>query len=130
MSPIIVKLRDSAGICMAVNVLAMACLLMMLPNLGDAAISCSTVTNDIGGCATYLVNGGSPSGACCSGVKSLYGSTVSSRADRITACNCIKSLASNFGSSLKSSSVSGLPKACGVNLGYTISLSTNCASIP
>ena len=97
----------------------------------EAAISCGTVSSALSPCLGYLQGtGAAPSGGCCSGVKSLYAATKSSKPDRVTSCGCIKSLAAALGSKLKSGNVGNLPGKCGVNLGYSISTSTNCNSIP
>ncbi|KAI5080534.1 hypothetical protein GOP47_0004449 [Adiantum capillus-veneris] len=104
-----------------------------LAERGEAAISCGTVRGKLLPCAGYLTGTSSApsrSSTCCSGVSSLYSLTKGARADRVTACGCIKQLSTSLGSALKSSSVSALPGLCGVNLGYGISTSTNCATVP
>ncbi|KAH7290404.1 hypothetical protein KP509_30G047000 [Ceratopteris richardii] len=130
MSPTTHKLKGSSVKGVVVSVWFAACLLTMLSAMGDAVISCSTVQNDLMACAFYVIFGGSPSGSCCSAVQSLYWTTASSRSDRIAACHCIKSLLSSLGSSVDPSRVAALPRDCNVNLGYSVSININCASIP
>ena len=92
----------------------------------EAAISCGTVTSNLIKCVPYLTGKASSLPAiCCNGVKTLYGATKNSRADRITACNCVVRTAKTI-PNINAASVSSLPGKCGVNLGYSPSPTTNC----
>ena len=94
----------------------------------EAAISCGTVTSDLINCISYLTGKtASVPANCCNGVKALYSATKGLKSDRVTACNCIQKTAKTI-SGLNAARVSSLPGTCGVNLGYSLSTSTNCAS--
>jgi hypothetical protein len=60
-------------------------------------------------------------------VKKLYSATKSSRPDRVVACKCIVSTAKSL-SGLRGNRVASLAGSCGVSLGYSPSVNTNCAA--
>ncbi|XP_010505481.1 PREDICTED: non-specific lipid-transfer protein 1-like [Camelina sativa] len=66
--------------------------------------------------------------ACCTGVRNLN-SMARTTPDRQQACNCIQTVARGLGSGLNAGRVAGIPKACGVNIPYKISTSTNCKTV-
>ncbi|KAG2289869.1 hypothetical protein Bca52824_049473 [Brassica carinata] len=61
--------------------------------------------------------------ACCTGVSKLN-SIARTTPDRQQACRCLKTAASALGSGLNAGRAAGLPKACGVNVPFPISLLT------
>ncbi|GLJ47362.1 hypothetical protein SUGI_0999660 [Cryptomeria japonica] len=92
----------------------------------NAAISCSTVTSDLSPCLSYVTGGSSqPSGGCCSGVRTLN-AAASTTPDRRAACSCIKTIA-NSAPGFRWDRAGSLPGQCGVNVGFPITPSVNCA---
>ncbi|KAF0918615.1 hypothetical protein E2562_025195 [Oryza meyeriana var. granulata] len=61
---------------------------------------------------------------CCNGVRGLN-NAARTTADRQAACRCLKSLAGTI-KSLNIGTAAGIPGKCGVNVGFPISLSTDC----
>ncbi|EPS66894.1 hypothetical protein M569_07878 [Genlisea aurea] len=90
----------------------------------SAAIDCNDVTNALYPCFNYVINGGTPPPQCCSSVSALKQSAATT-ADRQTVCNCLQQLAGQASPSMMSNA-GKLPGMCGVNIGFTISTSTNC----
>ncbi|KAH9317999.1 hypothetical protein KI387_019768, partial [Taxus chinensis] len=72
-------------------------------------------------------NDAQPTQGCCNGVSSLVAAAQSTE-DKRSACSCIKSLASSA-SQASYDKAGKLPGLCGVNLGYTITPSIDCATI-
>ncbi|GLJ47359.1 hypothetical protein SUGI_0999610 [Cryptomeria japonica] len=94
----------------------------------EGAISCSTVVTDVTPCLSYVTGSDAqPTQGCCSGIKSLNAAAATTD-DRRSACNCIKSAASS--SNADYDKVGKMPGLCGVKLGYTITPSLNCNTIP
>ncbi|XP_058729394.1 non-specific lipid-transfer protein 3 [Vicia villosa] len=102
------------------------CMVAIAP-MAEAAVSCGTVTGDLGPCLTYLEGGAGPSVPCCAGVKKLLAAAATT-ADRQAACNCLKSAAGSI-NNLNTNNAAALPGKCGVNIPYKISTSTNCNTI-
>ena len=109
-----------------VVVALVAAMLLVAPYTADAAISCGMVNSALGPCLAYARGGGSPSAACCSGVKRLAGAAQNT-ADRRTACNCLKSVVNGRG--IKAGNAASIPSKCGVSIPYPISSSVNCNTI-
>uniref|UniRef100_A0A803L3E4 Non-specific lipid-transfer protein n=1 Tax=Chenopodium quinoa TaxID=63459 RepID=A0A803L3E4_CHEQI len=99
------------------------CMLVAAPHA--EAITCGQVTSSITPCMSYLTGVGSPSPACCGGVKSLN-SMASTPADRKAACGCLKTAAGAM-KSLNMANAASLPGKCGVSIPYPISTSTDCS---
>lgn len=74
---------------------AVLCMVVVSAPMAHAAITCGQVTNSLINCIGYLQNGGTPPSGCCNGVKSLN-AAAKTTADRQTACNCLKSAASQI----------------------------------
>ncbi|KAL5203755.1 hypothetical protein ABZP36_008626 [Zizania latifolia] len=94
----------------------------------SAAITCGQVGTAIAPCISYVTgktNALPPS--CCNGVRSLN-SAARTTADRQAACRCLKTLASTI-KSLNVGTAAGIPGKCGVNIGFPISLSTDCNKV-
>ena len=100
------------------------CILVAAP-LTEASVTCGQVTSSLAPCMPALTGGGSPSPACCSGIKSLN-SMASTPADRKAACSCLKSAAGSV-KGINLSAASGLPGKCGVHIPYPISTSVDCS---
>ncbi|KAG8050790.1 hypothetical protein GUJ93_ZPchr0009g228 [Zizania palustris] len=93
----------------------------------SAAVTCGQVGSAIAPCISYVTGRGAITQACCNGVKGLN-NAASTTADRQTACRCLKSLAGSI-KSLNLGTVAGVPGKCGVNVGFPISLSTDCNKV-
>jgi hypothetical protein len=98
------------------------------PITSNAALSCGSVNSNLAACIGYVLQGGVIPPACCSGVKNLN-SIAKTTPDRQQACNCIQGAARALGSGLNAGRAAGIPKACGVNIPYKISTSTNCKTV-
>ncbi|KAJ1402465.1 Plant lipid transfer protein/Par allergen [Sesbania bispinosa] len=111
--------------------LKMACVVVMCmavvgaPIMAEAAITCGSVTQSVAPCLSFLVNGGSASQGCCTGVRNILGAATTT-ADRQAVCNCLKSAAGAV-SRINDKYVQALPAQCNVNIPFKISTSTNCA---
>nr|WPO07349.1 LTP6 [Larix kaempferi] len=93
----------------------------------EAAISCSTVISDLVPCLSYVTgSGANPTAACCNGVKALN-AAAKTTPDKQATCKCIKSAAAS--SNYNSGKAGKIPGLCGVNIGFSISASTNCNAI-
>ncbi|KAL9256030.1 Non-specific lipid-transfer protein-like protein [Drosera capensis] len=104
----------------------MVCMALTAP-LAEAAMTCGTVTKGLAPCMGYLRSGGSPSAACCNGVRSIKG-MAATKADRQVACNCLKSAASRV-SGIKLNNAASLPGKCGVSVSLPISPRTDCSRV-
>ncbi|KAL6508094.1 hypothetical protein OROGR_024289 [Orobanche gracilis] len=104
-----------------------AVVVAFVPLPADAAISCSTVANDLLPCINYVLYGGPPvpPASCCQGIKTLYGQ-ASAPADRQAVCSCLKSVAGSATPTVVENAAA-LPAKCGVSIPYKISPSTDCA---
>ncbi|CDY68529.1 non-specific lipid-transfer protein D [Brassica rapa] len=108
--------------------LVLACMIVAGPITSNAALSCGTVSGYVAPCIGYLAQG-APAlpRACCSGVTSLN-NLARTTPDRQQACRCLVGAANAF-PTLNAARAAGLPKACGVNIPYKISKTTNCNSV-
>ncbi|CAM0953846.1 unnamed protein product [Alopecurus aequalis] len=109
-----------------VVVAMVAAMLLAAPYTANAAVSCGQVTSALSSCLAYARGGGSPSAACCNGVRSLS-AAAKTKADRQAACGCLKKLAGTNG--IKPGNAASIPSKCGVSVPYPISSSVNCNSI-
>ncbi|XP_024934750.3 non-specific lipid-transfer protein 1 [Ziziphus jujuba] len=110
--------------------LKVACIVVMCMVMGAPlaqAITCGQVASSVAPCINYLKTGGPVPPPCCNGVRTLN-NAAKTTPDRQATCNCLISAAKGI-PGLKPNLVSGLPTACGVNLPFKISTSTNCANI-
>ncbi|KAK3119584.1 hypothetical protein QOZ80_9AG0672510 [Eleusine coracana subsp. coracana] len=107
--------------------MAMAVVALLLASEASA-ITCGQVGSSLAPCIPYATGKASALPAsCCSGVRSLNGAARTT-ADRQTACRCLKSLA-NTVRSVNMGLVAGIPGKCGVNVGFPISMSTDCNKV-
>ncbi|XP_040384543.1 probable non-specific lipid-transfer protein 3 [Oryza brachyantha] len=110
------------------KVVVAAVLLVAMVVGASAAITCGQVGSAIAPCIPYVTGRSSAlSQGCCNGVKGLN-SAARSTADRQAACRCLKSLAGTV-KSLNLGTAAGIPAKCGVNVGFPISLSTDCNKV-
>ncbi|XP_049374834.1 non-specific lipid-transfer protein 2-like [Solanum verrucosum] len=98
------------------------CMVVVAPHA--EALSCGQVTSGLAPCLPYL-QGRGPLGGCCGGIKGLLGA-AKTPADRKAACTCLKSAASAI-KGIDVGKAAGIPSACGVNIPYKISPSTDCS---
>nr|AGN56423.1 non-specific lipid transfer protein 3 [Linum usitatissimum] len=94
--------------------------------IADGAITCGRVASGIAPCLGYIRGMAPLTPACCGGIKSLN-AAASSTVDRQAACRCLKSAASGV-RGINYGLAGGLPGKCGVNVGFPISQSVNCAT--
>ncbi|CAF1810377.1 unnamed protein product [Brassica oleracea var. botrytis] len=105
--------------------LIFACMIVAGPITSNAALSCGTVSGYVAPCIGYLAqNAPAVPTACCSGVTSLN-NMARTTPDRQQACRCLVG-AANALPTINVARAAGLPKACGVNIPYKISKTTNC----
>nr|GEW45855.1 non-specific lipid-transfer protein-like [Tanacetum cinerariifolium] len=102
-----------------------ACMVVVAPYA--EALTCNDVTSKLAPCLNYLKSGGKVSPACCTGVKGLA-SAAKTTPDKKTACTCMKNAYKSF-SGIDADNALGLPRKCGVNIPYKISLSTDCNKV-
>src|SRR4051812_20684320 len=96
----------------AATKLALVALVAAMLLVASDAITCGQVNSALGPCVAYAQGkSASPSGACCSGVRSLAGA-AKTKADKIKACNCIKSAAGG----ITGGNAATIPQKCGVNI--------------
>ncbi|RZN74917.1 hypothetical protein EXE05_18915 [Acinetobacter pittii] len=107
--------------------LVLACMIVAGPITSNAALSCGTVNSNVAACIGYLTQGAPLARPCCNGVTNLN-SMARSTPDRQQACRCLVGAANAF-PALDAGRAAGLPRACGVNIPYKISKSTNCNSV-
>lgn len=92
--------------------------------IAEAGITCGQVSQSVAPCIGYLKNGGKVPPPCCNGVRSLN-SAATTTPDRQAACRCLVQASKSI-SGINPNLAAGLPGACGVNIPYKISTSTNC----
>ncbi|GLT74778.1 hypothetical protein SLA2020_465540 [Shorea laevis] len=110
--------------------LKLACAVLLCMTLSASvaqAITCGQVSSSLAQCLNYIKGSGTLPPGCCSGVKSLN-AAAKTTADRKTACNCLKTLASSV-SGINYSIAAGLPGKCGVSIPYSISPNTDCSKV-
>ncbi|XP_037442855.1 non-specific lipid-transfer protein 1-like isoform X1 [Triticum dicoccoides] len=109
-------------------VLLVAALLVALalaPRGASAALTCSTVYNELMPCLGYVQSGGAVPRACCSGIKTLV-SRARATPDRRAACACLKTVAAAAAGGPYLGRAAGLPGRCGVQPPFKIDPNVNC----
>ncbi|XP_009591276.1 non-specific lipid-transfer protein 1-like [Nicotiana tomentosiformis] len=106
-----------------ISVIAMLAMIQLMFEPGQA-LTCGQVDASLAPCIPYLTQGGDPSSACCSGVKSLKG-LAQTIADKRAACNCVKAAANRY-ANLKDDAAQALPTKCGVTMDIPVSRNVNC----
>lgn len=110
--------------------LKVACIVVMCMAVVSApmtvqAVTCAEVTSNLASCLSYLTQGGTPSEACCGGVRNIL-AAAGTTSDKQTVCKCLKDDANNF--NINDDIAQALPALCGVNIPYKISRSTDCTA--
>ncbi|KAF5744057.1 hypothetical protein HS088_TW08G00649 [Tripterygium wilfordii] len=90
-------------------------------------LSCMQIESMLAPCMPYLLNDGTPSESCCSGVRSLQ-SSMPTTTDRRAACECVKQAASQY-QGIKPDAANQLPKKCGIEFSMPISKDIDCSKI-
>ncbi|KAJ0985431.1 hypothetical protein J5N97_003787 [Dioscorea zingiberensis] len=95
---------------------------------GQAAVTCGMVAKSLAPCIRYLRGPVSsvPPG-CCAGVISLN-NQANTTPVRQQVCGCLKNLPKNI-PGINPGRASGLPRKCGVSVGYPISISVDCSKV-
>ncbi|KAJ8748724.1 hypothetical protein K2173_011275 [Erythroxylum novogranatense] len=109
-----------------ISVLVMVAMVQFMAE-PTVAVTCGQVDSYLAGCVPFLTAGGSPSTACCNGVKSLEANTPTT-ADRRAACDCVKAAAARY-PNIKEDAAASLPQKCGIAMNIPISKNTNCQNI-
>lgn len=90
------------------------------------AVTCGDVFRAITPCVQYLQNGsGPPPAPCCQGASALA-SSVTSKADKQTVCNCLKSAAKNMKVNLQLAKT--LPGYCKISFPYPMDPNVDCST--
>ncbi|GLJ38006.1 hypothetical protein SUGI_0773500 [Cryptomeria japonica] len=105
--------------------IAMA-LVISVFNSCHAQLTCPAIASALTPCLGYIVNGGQVPPKCCDGVRKVSDMAKTST-DKQTACQCIKTAATSI--KPLPSSLTNLPKACAVNIGIPVSLTTDCSKV-
>ncbi|GFP91408.1 non-specific lipid-transfer protein 1 [Phtheirospermum japonicum] len=110
---------------LTIRFLAAAFAIILFISTPAAAITCSDVIKQLSPCVNYLKSGsGAPPVPCCKGASSLA-SAAKSKADKQTACGCLKTAANSIKPKLELAM--SLPGKCGVSLPFEVSPSVDCS---
>ncbi|OIS98132.1 PREDICTED: non-specific lipid-transfer protein 2-like [Nicotiana attenuata] len=101
------------------------CMVMTAP-YAEAAFTCGTIQGAMLSCLPYTQNRG-PLGNCCNVIQALV-SAAKTTQDRRTACTCLKKAYSVL-KGIDLGKVAGIGAACGVNIPFKMSLSTDCNKV-
>ncbi|TVU07793.1 hypothetical protein EJB05_41162 [Eragrostis curvula] len=94
----------------------------------QADIECSAVVQDLMPCLDYLEGDeGSPSGACCGGVNTLY-EAAGTTEERQATCECLKAAYRQY--NVIVSRAQALSNECGVGISFPITPNIDCSRIP
>ncbi|TJX12509.1 hypothetical protein E9840_12595 [Tissierella creatinini] len=115
-----------AGVGVKIACMVVLCMLVSV-TFTEAAVSCGGVISSLRPCMGYLKSGGKVPPPCCSGVRGLN-SAAKTPADRQQVCNCLKNGYKAI-PGINPNLAAGLPGACGVNIPYKISPSTDCSKV-
>ncbi|KAK1434600.1 hypothetical protein QVD17_00348 [Tagetes erecta] len=103
------------------------CLVVTTPRAVEGVLTCEQVISDLAPCATYLINGGTVSTDCCSGVKSLN-SAATTTDDRQAVCKCTEQTATTL-PGMNLDNIRSLPSKCGLDIAFDINLNTDCSKV-
>ncbi|KAK9152450.1 hypothetical protein Syun_010759 [Stephania yunnanensis] len=108
--------------------LTLSAALLMLIACTEGAIPCSTVDAKAASCIAFA-SGKAPKPAqgCCAGLQQLAQS-VKSVQDKKDICACLKGAVKSF-PAVQDKFLSQIPGACGIKVGFPVSLNTNCQTI-
>ncbi|KAK4857561.1 hypothetical protein QYF36_002700 [Acer negundo] len=108
--------------------LSMFLVLSVLFLVGEAAaITCGTVNSKAGACVPYASGKApAPTRTCCNNLRQLA-SLVKNVADKKAICQCLKNAGKSMG--IQDRYLTKIPHACNINVGFTVSSSTDCTKI-
>ncbi|KAK0578952.1 hypothetical protein LWI29_018959 [Acer saccharum] len=108
--------------------LSMFLVLSVLFLVGEAAvITCGTVNSKAGACVPYASGKApAPSPTCCSNLRQLAG-LVKNVGDKKAICQCLKNAGKSLG--IQDRYLTKIPRACNINVGFSVSTSTDCTKI-
>lgn len=108
------------------SVILVLSLLFAVAHLSNAApVTCGMVDMKAAACVTYAQGKDAiPSPACCKNLQQLV-QTVKSVNDKKAICRCLKAGVKNF-SGVQDKFLSKIPGACHINVGFPVSMNTNC----
>lgn len=119
---------NSRAAAMATLLVAAAVAVLLAGEQASAAVTCGQVGSSIAPCVAYVTGkAAAVSPGCCSGIRGLN-NMARTTADRQAACRCLKSMAGSI-KALNMGKVAGVPGKCGVNVGFPISMSTDCNKV-
>lgn len=105
-------------------IVAIAVFPVLLANATNE-VNCLSALQKMIPCQTYLVYGAPiPSPICCQGVKDLAEIANTSKTQRQSLCQCLKSVAQNF--PINEEKSRALPNLCHVNLNIAITPNIDC----
>lgn len=90
------------------------------------AVTCGDVVKAIKPCVPYLQNGsGLPPAPCCQGASALA-SSITTKADKQTVCNCLKSASKTIKVNLQLAKA--LPGNCKISFPYPMDPNVDCST--
>ena len=108
------------------NIVIGVIVLLICSSVVSGVPECSTVAALFSSCATFVTYGSPdpfPESPCCYAMKSLT-VIADSVANRRFVCRCLMGLITIYNPN--ATAVSSLPGLCGISLGFTIDLNTDC----
>ncbi|CDP12600.1 unnamed protein product [Coffea canephora] len=104
-------------------------LLFAVAHLSNAAApDCGTVDAKAAACVSFARGKDrKPAAACCTGLQQLA-QTVKNVNDKKAICRCLKTGVKSF-PGVQDKYMSKIPAACRINVGFPISMNTNCEAI-
>ncbi|XP_011622722.1 non-specific lipid-transfer protein 1 [Amborella trichopoda] len=111
----------------SVKVACLVAVLVAMVFVVDGAVSCGTVDSSLIPCINYLTSGGTVPPPCCNGVRSVNG-MAQTTPDKQAVCGCLKQATTTI-NGINNNRLQSLPGDCGVDIPFTISVSTDCTKI-
>ncbi|KAL5841082.1 hypothetical protein ACOSQ3_011685 [Xanthoceras sorbifolium] len=100
---------------------------LLLGNMSEAAITCGTVNAKAAACVAYATGkAAKPPPACCTNLQQLAQS-VKSVKDKKDICRCLKAAGKSLG--VQDRYLTKIPGICKINVGFSVSTSTDCEKI-
>ncbi|KAI8533926.1 hypothetical protein RHMOL_Rhmol10G0048700 [Rhododendron molle] len=112
---------------LAITLLVVVAAVQFTAKPSAASITCSQIDSALAPCISYLTQAGTPSQACCNGVRSIKAMTPN-KPDRQMACNCAKQAAGRV-RTIRDDAAAALPQKCGVSFGVSVSRNTDCSKV-
>lgn len=93
--------------------------------MSNAAAPCGNVDMKAAACIAYVTGKApSPAGPCCTNLQALA-KTVKTVNDKKAICQCLKDGVKKF-TGVQDSLLGKIPAMCKINVGFPVSLNTNC----